>query len=120
MKKNWRLYSALLSAALALTPFSLFAQDKPDPPQPKVAPNTDPPKDADPPVEPAKQDHARDEVPKRIFFIIPNFMTTNDQPENQGPLTPKQKFTIAWHQFFDESAHFGNVIQAAISQANSA
>jgi hypothetical protein len=62
-------------------------------------------------------DHAKDEVPKRIFFIIPNFMTANDQPENQGPLTPKQKFNIAWHQFFDESAHFGNVFQAAISQA---
>jgi hypothetical protein len=62
-------------------------------------------------------DHSKDEVPKRIFYIIPNFMTANDQPENQGPLTPKAKFTIAWHQFFDESAHFGNVLQAAISQA---
>jgi len=65
-----------------------------------------------------KQDKdARDEVPKRIFFIIPNFMTANDEPENQGPLTTRQKYTIAWHQFADESAHFGNVLQAAISQA---
>jgi hypothetical protein len=62
-------------------------------------------------------DHSTDEVPKRIFFIIPNFMTANDQPENQGPLTPKQKFNIAWHQWYDMSAHFGNIIQAAISQA---
>jgi len=58
----------------------------------------------------------KDEVPKRIFFIIPNFMTTNDQPENQGPLTTKEKYNIAWHQFFDVSAHFGNLLQAAISQ----
>jgi len=43
-------------------------------------------------------------------------MTTNDQPENQGPLTPAQKYNIAWHQFFDESAHFGNLLQAGISQ----
>jgi hypothetical protein len=32
-------------------------------------------------------------------------------------LTPYQKYNIAWHQFWDESAHFGNVIQAGISQA---
>lgn len=56
-------------------------------------------------------------VPKRIFFIVPNFMTANDQPENKGPLTPKQKFNIAWHQWYDMSAHFGNLIQASISQA---
>jgi hypothetical protein len=56
-------------------------------------------------------------VPKRIFWIIPNLMTANDWPENQGPLTPRQKYNIAWHQFFDVSAHFGNVVQASISQA---
>jgi hypothetical protein len=59
----------------------------------------------------------RDEVPKRIFGIIPNFMTTNDQPKNRGPLTTKQKYSIAWYQFVDPSAHLGNLIQAAISQA---
>jgi hypothetical protein len=62
-----------------------------------------------------KQGH--DEVPKRIFGIIPNFMTTNDQPKNRGPLTTKQKYSIAWHQFADPSAHLGNLIQATISQA---
>jgi len=69
---------------------------------------------------PNKRDHdkaGRDEVPKRIFGIIPNFMTTNDQPQNRGPLTTKEKYSIAWHQFADPSAHFGNLIQAAISQA---
>jgi len=118
MRKNWRLPSTILGAALALAPFSLSAQDRPDAPRPKVDLSPDPSPKADPAVEPAnKETHARDEVPKRIFYIIPNFMTANDQPENKGPLTPKQKFTIAWHQFFDESAHFGNIIQASISQA---
>lgn len=111
---------ALLTLAFALV--SVFAQEKPDSPDPKVAP--DPKVQPDPAAQPAKVEpndqkdkEANDEVPKRIFWIIPNFMTTNDQPENQGPLTPKQKFNIAWHQFFDMSAHFGNVIQAGISQA---
>lgn len=98
--------------ALVFAAVSSFAQDKPDSPTPKV--------DPDPPAQPIinpKDQHANDEVPKRIFWVIPNFMTFNDQPENQGPLTPKQKFDIAWHQFYDLSAHFGNVIQAGISQA---
>jgi hypothetical protein len=64
-----------------------------------------------------QDEQRRDEVPKRIFGIIPNFMTTNNQPKNRGPLTTKQKYSIAWHQFADPSAHFGNLIQAAISQA---
>jgi hypothetical protein len=64
-----------------------------------------------------QNNEAQDEVPKRIFWIIPNFMTTNDEPENRGPLTTKQKYSIAWHQFADPSAHFGNLLQASISQA---
>jgi hypothetical protein len=96
----------------------LFAQDqqdpqnKPDSPQPKVQTDSGTKPAPDP-----QDKEANDEVPKRIFWIIPNFMTTNDQPENQGPLTTKEKYNIAWHQFWDLSAHFGNVIQAAISQA---
>jgi len=69
------------------------------------------------PSEKDQDKDARDEIPKRIFWIIPNFMTANDLLENRGPLTTKQKYTIAWHQFSDESAHFGNVLQASISQA---
>jgi hypothetical protein len=37
-----------------------------------------------------KQDQdkeGRDDVTKRIFEIIPNFRTTNDQPKNRSPLT---------------------------------
>ncbi|MGA2300468.1 MAG: hypothetical protein ABSG77_07210 [Candidatus Acidiferrum sp.] len=107
--------------ALALSGVSLFGQEKPDSPEPKVQASS---QDAtsstasQTATQTAKKDsEAKDEVPKRIFWIIPNFMTTNDQPENKGPLTPQQKFNIAWHQFWDESAHFGNIIQAGISQA---
>lgn len=115
MKKLCRVFSfAIFLAFLASTlgwP-SLHAQEKPDAPEPKIAPD---PKS----LSQASEDdrHANDEVPKRIFFVIPNFMTQNDQPENKGPLTAKGKFTIAWHQWYDESAHFGNIIQASISQA---
>ncbi len=97
-----------------------LGQEKPDNPQPQSQPsgqqkNEEKQKEA-PVVDPYDRE-ANDEVPKRIFWIIPNFMTYNDQPENQDPLTTKEKFDIAWHQFFDVSAHFGNLIQASISQA---
>jgi hypothetical protein len=98
--------------ALAFVVVPLHAQEKPDSPQPKVQPSVQ-----ETPVEDQKDKGANDPVPKRIFFIVPNFMTANDQPENKGPLTPAQKYNIAWHQFWDESAHFGNIIQAGISQA---
>jgi hypothetical protein len=98
--------------ALVFLAVPVFAQDKPDSPQPKVQTDAD----AKGAVNPQDRE-ANDEVPKRIFWIIPNFMTANDQPENQGPLTAREKYNIAWHQFWDMSAHFGNVVQAAISQA---
>lgn len=104
----WRV--ALLTLVFASV--SLLAQEKPDSPAPKIQADAS----LKPVVGPLDKE-ANDEVPKRIFWIIPNFMTTNDQPENQGPLTPYQKYNIAWHQFWDQSAHIGNVIQAAISQA---
>lgn len=112
---------ALPSACLAVVPNEGVSEEKPDAPTPKIpadrekqesAQSTEPPRTPD-----GKRDHTKDEVPKRIFFIIPNFMTANDQPENQGPLTPKEKFNIAWHQYWDQSAHFGNLFQATISQA---
>ena len=107
--------------ALALSGASLFGQEKPNSPEPKVQSSSQDPAPSAASQTAAQTDkkdrEAKDEVPKRIFWIIPNFMTTNDQPENKGPLTPAQKFNIAWHQFSDESAHFGNLLQAGISQA---
>jgi hypothetical protein len=108
-----RLWIALV--LLAMSGWCACAQEKPDSPEPKAT--------TDAAQTPAKTDakvkdqEAEDEVPKRIFWIIPNFMTANDQPQNLGPLTPKQKFNIAWHQWWDVSAHIGNLLQAAISQA---
>jgi hypothetical protein len=92
------------------------AQEKPDSPEPKTTQSTQTPSKTDSNVkDPDKE--ANDEVPKRIFWIVPNFMTANDQPQNLGPLTAKQKFNIAWHQWWDVSAHLGNILQASISQA---
>ena len=102
------------------------ASDKPDAPIPKpeafwngqtAQPSAAPPTQANADKDKDKDKDAKDEVPKRIFFIIPNFMTANDQPENSSTLTTREKFNIAWHQYADYSAHFGNVLQAAISQA---
>jgi hypothetical protein len=107
---NWAWRVTLFTLVFSVV--SSFAQEKPDSPEPKIQTDAE--------LKPAvdqKDKEANDEVPKRIFWIIPNFMTTNDQPENQGPLTTGQKYNIAWHQFYDMSAHFGNVLQAAISQA---
>ena len=89
---NCAVWLALLTLLCVGLP--VRAQEKPDSPDPKIA--------ADPPIQPGgdpRDKDANDEVPKRIFWIIPNFMTANDQPENQGPLTPNEKYNIAWHQF---------------------
>jgi hypothetical protein len=116
-----RTFCFLLAALLMIgaTGSSTMAQEKPDSPAPKIQP--DPAKEKSPsaaqkPDAQAEETFEKADVPKRIFFIIPNFMTTNDQPENQGPLSNHEKFNIAWHQYWDVSAHFGNLVQAAISQ----
>src|SRR5271166_6912460 len=112
---NLRLFSnalRTLSVALVFLALPLFAQEKPDSPRPKVQTDA-----GENPAVDLLEKEANDEVPKRIFWIIPNFMTANDQPQNLGPLTPKQKFNIAWHQWWDVSAHIGNLVQASISQA---
>jgi len=104
----WRVY---FLGVVFLAAFPLLGQEKPDSPTPKLQGEGET-KPGD-----VQDKEAKDEVPKRIFWIVPNFMTANDQPENQGPLTVRQKYNIAWHQFIDVSAHFGNLIQASISQA---
>ena len=55
--------------------------------------------------------------PKRIFGIIPNFISTNDTTGNEDPLTVHEKYVLSYHQMFDFSAHVGNLLQSAISQA---
>jgi len=115
-----RLQTGWLLAVLFFLPLSGRAQEKPQTSAPESTPTDPSSKSADATDDADEGEQgkeARDEVPKRIFWIIPNFMTTNDEAENQGPLTTKEKYIIAWHQFADESAHFGNVLQAGISQA---
>ena len=69
-------------------------------------------------VEPAPGvDTKNAENSKRIFGIIPNFISTNDTMANQGPLTSHEKYILSYHQMFDISAHVGNFVQSAISQA---
>lgn len=119
LQTGWSLI--LFLAAITL---SAPAQELPDNPTPQTNSTDSSSKTSagsnDAPADPAATKPAEkppDDVPKRIFWIIPNFMTANDDADNKGPLTTKQKYNIAWHQFADESAHFGNVLQAAISQA---
>jgi hypothetical protein len=54
--------------------------------------------------------------PKRILGIIPNFQTTNNGLPRA--MTAKEKYVLAYHQMFDISAHFGNLLQASIQQAS--
>jgi hypothetical protein len=68
-----------------------------------------------PPSNPTGQ---QDENPKRILGIIPNFQTKNDTPQDQPPLTAKEKYLLAYHQSVDFSAHFGNAFQAMLQQAS--
>jgi hypothetical protein len=111
-----------LFMALAVCAVSCVAQDKPDSPtpeqdsspvqQPSSGASQEP---AGPPSNPTGQ---QDENPKRILGIIPNFQTKNDTPQNQPPLSVKEKYNLAWHQTVDFSAHIGNAFQAMLQQAS--
>jgi hypothetical protein len=91
---------------------SSFPWEKPDSRQPEIQINAELKPGGD-----QKDEGANNAVPGRIFWIIPKFMAANNQPENQRPSAPRQKYNIAWHQSSDESAHFGNLVQASISKA---
>jgi hypothetical protein len=107
--------------ALSMMAGSCFAQEKPDSSAsgagttsqaPATTPTQNPPPDA-----PTPQPTQAPPSPKRILGIIPNFQTTNDQSSSPKPLTPKEKYVLAYHQMFDISAHFGNLIQSSVQQA---
>jgi hypothetical protein len=132
------LFLALFANVPALSAQTDLAQDKPDAPTPKVIasaseqkslglsqqtspgaaqePSSRPSQEpTGPPSNPTGQ---QDENPKRILGIIPNFQTKDDTPQNQPPLTVKEKYALAWHQTVDFSAHFGNLFQAMLQQAS--
>jgi hypothetical protein len=70
-------------------------------------------------VQPANSSTTQNaENSKRILGIIPNFISANDTSANQEPLTVHEKFILSLHQMFDVSAHIGNLLQSAISQAS--
>lgn len=97
-------------------------------PDPSGSPADQPPPSADQQPPPAsekpdapvakspdtKLDHR---IYNRILGIIPNFISTEDTPETRKPLTPRQKYNLAFHQMFDYSAHLGIGFSAAIDQA---
>jgi len=60
----------------------------------------------------------QDENTKRILGIIPNFQSKDDIPQNQRPLTVREKYILEFHQTVDISAHIGNLFQAALQQAS--
>lgn len=119
--KNSFCFALLLAA---LTCATCFAQEKPDAPTPKIsidalagniwqAPQSITPQN---PPTPAPQ-NPPDDNPKRILDIIPNFQTTNQRPE-YTPMTPREKYILAYHQTVDFSAHIGNAFQAMLQQAS--
>ena len=123
-KKVWIVLLLVLAASGTVS----RAQEKPDSPEPKQgaaaisqiaearSQQTSPPRRGPtaPAVSPDKQP---DENPKRILDIIPNFQTTNEKPE-YIPMTPREKYILAYHQTVDFSAHIGNAFQAALQQAS--
>ena len=122
MRQLANLFAALcLLLAVAVSPAIVRAQDKPHTSTPEQASSSASPQSSDPKpsnpsgVNPAGQ---QDENTKRILGIIPNFQSKDDIPQNQKPLTTKEKYVLAYHQTVDFSAHFGNLFQAMLQQAS--
>jgi hypothetical protein len=118
----------VLPLAFATSGTLSHAQAKPDSPAPKqsvqaTTQTTEATSQAgsassqNPSAPPATPDKPLDENPKRILDIIPNFQTTNEKPE-YTPMTPREKYILAYHQTVDFSAHIGNLFQAALQQAS--
>jgi hypothetical protein len=122
-------YCGVLVLAL-LAGAGLAAQEKPDAPTPKQtekdeaqpavagATQTTTEGTANAGAAQAKTGVEQDENTKRILGIIPNFQSKDNIPENQAPLTAREKYVLAYHQTVDFSAHFGNAFQAMLQQAS--
>jgi hypothetical protein len=114
-------WAAAACAGALLFTLPLIAQEKPDAPQPKPNATQNPgapsPRNSIPPAEqtPAGE---KGRSTKRILGIIPNFQTTDVVPQDTRPLTTREKYTLAWHQMADFSAHFGNAFQSMLAQAS--
>jgi hypothetical protein len=117
--QQFKMTCSVVALFIGLTASASMAQDKPDAPTPKQTPSSAQQSGTpqDPAAAPADATEPPDQNPKRILGIIPNFQTKDDTPQNQKPLTVKQKYILAWHQTVDISAHIGNAFQAALQQA---
>ncbi|GAC1623300.1 MAG: hypothetical protein PVS2B2_20140 [Candidatus Acidiferrum sp.] len=120
-----RTFFALLFLFIFIArPSSLRAQSPgPQPSPDQASAPVDPqqptaPEKPDAPIPKTSSAAANEPIYKRILGIIPNFIATEDTPENRRPLTPRQKYNLAFHQMFDYSAHLGIGIGAAIDQAS--
>jgi hypothetical protein len=111
---------ALLLALLAGR--GIAAQEKPDAPTPKQIAakqaQTSAAGGQSGGAAQAKPGVEQDENTKRILGIIPNFQSKDDIPENQAPMSTREKYVLAYHQTVDISAHFGNAFQAMLQQAS--
>ncbi len=56
------------------------------------------------------------EEQQRLFGIVPNFYTSYDW--HAAPLTPKQKFALAWKNVIDPGSFFVSGVISGIEQAN--
>jgi hypothetical protein len=119
-------YLTLLLLLLVSGCATCLAQEKPDAPVPKLNSGTsaqgvqDPAPSAStaPQNPPAPNVQTpEDENPKRILDMIPNFQTTN-QKDVYAPMSPQEKYILAYHQTVDFSAHIGNAFQAMLQQAS--
>jgi hypothetical protein len=108
MRRCWSIVNwSLLLCAIATSAASCVAQEKPELPTVQQ----DVPALSGAVIQ-------QDENPKRILGIIPNFQSKDeDIPENHAPMTPREKYILAYHQTVDFSAHFGNAFQAVLQQA---
>lgn len=114
-----------LVALIFLLPFLLCpcvgAQSPaPDPSAPAQQQPLPVPEKPDAPVAQPDETAPEHHIYNRILGIIPNFISTEDTPETRHPLTPRQKYNLAFHQMFDYSAHIGIAFGAAIDQGTEA
>ena len=112
--RRTRLASPLLACAFAINAAAQSASPNSAGQNPSPAPPS-PQKEG--PKESGAGGQEQAPNPKRILDIIPNFGTTNDTAAHRKPMTPREKYGLAWHQMFDFSAHLGNAFQASIQQA---
>ena len=61
------------------------------------------------------QEQLKQEETQRVLGVIPNFYVVYDR--NPAPLTPKQKFHLAWRSLVDPVTFLGVGAQAGIEQA---